>query len=98
MHFVTMTKIVPSLTAIFVDCGIFFTPGSARLAIPALSSHTQVTPPCDYIAKYVGRLYENCELFTTGVDLDHGVVEKNWRGGGGGVSLLLPYRFVRVLW
>ena len=42
-------------------------------------------------------LYEHCELFATGVDLDHGGVEQNQRGGGG-VSLLLPYRFVRVLW
>jgi hypothetical protein len=32
---VTMTEIVPSLPAIFVDCGVFFTSGSTRLAIPA---------------------------------------------------------------
>jgi hypothetical protein len=32
---VTMTEIVPSSPPIFVDCGVFFTPGSTRLAIPA---------------------------------------------------------------
>ncbi len=35
IRLVTMTEIVPSSPAIFVDCGVFFTPGSTRLAIPA---------------------------------------------------------------
>jgi len=34
---VTIMEIVPLPTAIFDDCGVFLTPGSARLAIPACS-------------------------------------------------------------
>ena len=37
---------VPSSTAILVDCDIFLTPGSARLAIPASQLHGLVSPPC----------------------------------------------------
>jgi hypothetical protein len=43
---VAMTEIVPSSTAILVDCDIFFTPGRARLAIPASQWHGLVLPPC----------------------------------------------------
>ena len=32
---VTMTEMVPLSTTIFVDSGVFLTPGSVRLAIPA---------------------------------------------------------------
>jgi hypothetical protein len=41
------------VAAIFVDCDIFFTPGSARLAIPASQSHGLVLPPCDCDARIV---------------------------------------------
>ncbi len=43
---VTMMEIVPSSTANLVDCDIFFTTGSARLAIPASQWHGLVLPPC----------------------------------------------------
>ena len=54
-------------------------------------------PPCDYVAKSVEARYEHREFFATGVDFDHGGIEQNGQGGGGDVSLYLPYRFVRVL-
>ena len=55
-------------------------------------------PPCHYVAKSIEARYEHCKFFATGADLDHDGVEKNWRGGGGCfISLLLAYRFVRVL-
>ncbi len=39
------------VAAIFVDCDIFFTLGSAGLAIPASQSHGLVLPPCDCDAR-----------------------------------------------
>jgi hypothetical protein len=39
------------VAAIYVDCDIFFTPGSARLAIPASRSHGLVLPPSDCDAR-----------------------------------------------
>jgi hypothetical protein len=39
------------VTAIFIDCDIFFTLGSARLAIPASQLHGLVLPPCDCDAR-----------------------------------------------
>ncbi len=53
-------------------------------------------PPCHYVAKSVEARYEHRKFFATGADLDHDGVEQNRRGGAD-VSLLLPYRFVRVL-
>ena len=53
-------------------------------------------PLCDYVAKSVEARYEHHEFFSTGADLDHDGVEQNRRGGGD-VSLLLLYRFGRVL-
>ncbi len=41
-----------------------------------------MTSPYNYVAKYVGARYEHREFFAMGVDLDHGGVEQNWRGGG----------------
>jgi hypothetical protein len=51
MHLVTMTEIVSLLTAILVDCDIFFTPGSARLAITTSQLHGLVLPPCNCDAR-----------------------------------------------
>jgi hypothetical protein len=40
-------------------------------------------PLCHYVAKSAEAQYEHCEFFATGVDFDHGGVEKNRQGGAG---------------
>ncbi len=46
MHLVMIIEVVPSSPAILVDCGVLFTPGSVRLAIPVSQSHALVLPLC----------------------------------------------------
>ncbi len=79
---VTMTEIVPSSTAILVDCDLCFTPGSARLAIPASQSHGLVLSPCDCDPR-IGRDMSDCHAIDVkGVDFDDdGVEGKSARGG-----------------
>ena len=79
-----MTEIVPLWMAILVDCDVFFTPGSARLAIPASQSHALVLPPCDCDAR-IGRNMKVCHVLNIkGVNFDEdGVEGKSARGGGG---------------
>ena len=52
-------------------------------------------PLCHCVAKSVEARYEHRKFFATGADLDHDGIAKSARGGG--VSLLLPRIFVRVL-
>ena len=40
-------------------------------------------PPCHYVAKSVEARYEHYKFFATGVDFDHGGIEKNGKGGAG---------------
>ena len=45
--------------------------------------------PCHYVAKSVEAWYEHCKFFATGVDFNHGGIEQNWQGGGGGRGMFI---------
>ena len=49
-----MTEFVPSCGSFLVDCGVFFTVGSIRIAIPASWWHKEKIPQCHCFAKSVG--------------------------------------------
>ncbi len=50
-------------------------------------------PLCDYVAKSVEARYKHPKFFATGVDFDHGGVEKNRQGQGRpGGMFLFTYR------